>query len=80
MMTAENLNYGACKNLGCAIALQAAKDFFDSPWESEGIINMLNSPYMNLITRGLSIKLAEKLISNPDEVKENLGMEEEDNA
>ena len=80
MTTATELNYNACKNLGCAIALQMAKDFFDRPWEKDGIINMLKSSRMNLLTSGLSVKLAEKLISNPDEVKENLGMEEEDNA
>jgi hypothetical protein len=79
MKTAE-MNYKAAKNLGCAIALQMAKDFFDRPWEEEGIINMLKSSRMNLLTNGLSIKLAEKLVNNPDEVKENLGMEEEDNA
>ena len=77
MMTAENLNYGACKNLGCAIALQAAKDYFDRPWQSEGIINMLKTPHMNLLTNGLSVKLAEKLMNNPNEVKENLGIEED---
>ena len=79
-MLATELNYKACKNLGCAIALQMAKDFFDKPWEKDGIINMLKTPRMNFLTSGLSVKLAEKLISNPDEVKANLRMEEERNA
>ena len=75
-MLANELNYKACKNLGAAITLQAIKDFFNRPSESKGIINMLKSPYMNLLTEGLSVKLAEKLINNPDEVKANLGKEE----
>lgn len=76
MITADKLNYKACKNLGCAIAVQAVKDFFSRPLEREGIINMLKSPHMNLLTEGLSVKLAEKLKSNPDEVKANLGKDE----
>lgn len=75
-MLATELNYNACRNLGCAIALQAAKDYFDNPYERSGIIRMLKSSRMSLLTNGLSVKLAEKLISDPDEVKENLGMEE----
>lgn len=77
MMTAENLNYGACKNLGCAIALQAAKDFFETPWKGEGILNILKSPRMDLLTNGLSIQLAEKLKSNPEQVKAVIMREEE---
>lgn len=77
-MKATEMNYKACRNLGCAIALQAAKDFFDNPWESEGIINMLNSPYMNLLTNGLSIKLAEKLKTNPEQIKSAIMREEEE--
>ena len=79
-MLAKELNYNSCRNLGCAIALQAAKDYFDSPWERKGIIRMLKSSHMSLLTNGLSVKLAEKLVNNPEEVKANLGMEEEDNA
>lgn len=77
--TAEELKCDTCKNLGCAVALQAAKDFFDKPWESEGILNMLRSDHMDLVTDGLSIKLANTLKTNPEQVKEVItwGVDEE---
>ena len=79
-MLANEFNYNSCKNLGCAIAIQAAKDYFDNPVERSGIIHMLKTPRMSLLTGGLSVQLAEKLANNPEEVKANLGKEEEDDA
>lgn len=55
------------KNLGCAIALQAAKDYEaidgveSSPAQRGWIIRQLRSDYMNLITDGKSSLLADEL-------------------
>lgn len=55
------------KQLGYAIALQAAKDYQSiedvetSPAQRREIIKDLRSPYMELVTNGLSIMLADAL-------------------
>lgn len=65
----EELNYDSCREFGCAVALQAAKDYFEDYKGSHGILNMLRSPYMEFITNGLSVALAETLKTNPNQVK-----------
>lgn len=65
----EELNSDSCREFGCAIALQAAKDFFDDYKGSDGVLNMLRSPYMEFITNGLSVALAKTLKENPNQVK-----------
>ena len=55
------------KNLGCAIAIQAAKDCLSiegrltSPQKRAAIIKDLRSDYMNFITGGISSILADAL-------------------
>ena len=50
------------KQLGCAIAIQAAKDYeHESPARRRVIIKDLRSDYMNAITGGLSVHLADAL-------------------
>lgn len=60
--------------LGCAVTLRAAKDFFRTKKEErkKKIIKDLKSSWMDYISRGNSIILAEKLEHNPDEVYKNL--------
>lgn len=51
------------KQLGYAIALQAAKDYEkDNPKERQRIIRELRGEYMDFITNGLSILLADALL------------------
>lgn len=55
------------KNLGCAIAIQAAKDCVSidgkitSPQKRAAIIKQLRTPYMDTITNGLASMLADEL-------------------
>lgn len=81
--TPKELGYEACKDLGYRIAIQAAKDYFERPWEQEGIINILKSEHMDFLTggynegsEGLSIALAKTLKVNSEQVK-NVVMREE---
>jgi hypothetical protein len=58
------------KELGCAVAIQAMKDYFvSSAAKQRAIIKDLKSPWMELITGGASVCLAEKLKSNPKEIE-----------
>lgn len=54
------------KQLGCAIAIQAAKDYeAASPAQRRVIIGDLRSDYMDTITCGISLHLADALRRNP---------------
>jgi hypothetical protein len=66
------------KQLGYAIALQAIRDFFktNSERSKAKIIKDLKSPYMDLLTNGLSIILAEKLETNPAEIEARIKKQE----
>lgn len=70
------------KNLGCAIAMQAAKDYASvdaSPQSRAAIIRQLRSPYMEFITGGISIMLADALRRDyKSVVKRIYSMEEND--
>lgn len=58
-MSIDIQNY---KNLACAIAIQAAKDYVDaSPQQRGHILRQLRSEYMNFITDGKSSMLADAL-------------------
>lgn len=58
------------KQLGCAIAIQAAKDCESidgketSPQKRAAIIKQLRSPYMDFITSGIAPMLADALKRN----------------
>ena len=63
-----NNNY---RQLGASITLQAIRDFIEArhePKKQAAIIKQLRSPYMELISDGLSPMLAEKLETRPREV------------
>ena len=61
------------KNLGCAVAIQAAKDYAaGSPQKRAAIIKQLRSDYMQLITDGVSIMLADALRHDYKSVVNNL--------
>ena len=66
----------SCRNLGCAVALQAAKDFFDTRnvATKKAILRALRSDYMDLITDSTSVYLAEKLEKEPEVIKERVKM------
>jgi hypothetical protein len=58
------------KQLGCAVVLQALKDFFDgTDKQKKAIIKQLKSEWMNFISDNLAWRLAEELEKNPKEVK-----------
>jgi hypothetical protein len=63
------------KNLGAAIILQAVKDYFNATasYQKRVIINDLKSDWLDFITNGTSIVVADKLKSNPEEIRRRLG-------
>lgn len=66
------------KQLGCAIAFQAAKDYFNTDkYGKRAIINDLSTPYMECVTDGLSLLLVEQLKRNPKEVAKRIRIWEE---
>ena len=61
------------KELGYAVALQACKDYFRSAEaKKKQIIKDLKSAWMDWWTGGLSVKLAEKLISEPETIRKRI--------
>lgn len=58
------------KELGAAVAMEAIKEYFaSSPAKQRAIIKDLKSPWMELLTSGASLWLAEKLKHNPKEIQ-----------
>ena len=69
------------RNLACAITMQAVKDYFDpktTPEKQKAILKDLRSKYMDFITNGTSIVVAEQLEKNPEEIRERVRREIED--
>lgn len=79
-MTDKNIH-----NLACAIVLQAVRDYFHKdkykskdktekmfPKKQKRILKDLRSEYMDFISGGLSVVVAEKLESNPKEIRARL--------
>lgn len=61
------------KNLACAIAIQAAKDYANgSPQQRGHILRQLRSDYMNFITDGKAAMLADALKRDYKTVVETL--------
>jgi hypothetical protein len=59
----------AIRNLACAIVLQAVKDYFKTtPQKQKVILKDLRSPYMDMLTNGTSVVVAEQLEKNPEEI------------
>lgn len=75
--TAKELKYDFCKGLGCAVALRAAKDFFDQPESKEANLRALRSPWLNMMTEEMASRLATTLETNPNQVRAVVYAEEE---
>ena len=63
------------KNLTCAIVMQAVKDYFHyngKPQKQREVLNDLRSPYMDCITNGMSVIVAEQLELHPKEIYERM--------
>lgn len=63
------------RNLACAITMQAVRDYFregTTDARKQAILKELRSNYMQLITGGTSIVVAEQLEKNPKEIAERL--------
>lgn len=62
----------AIRSMGAAITLQAVRDYFACPKKQEAILKDLRSPYMDMLTNGQSIVVAEQLVKNPADIKARL--------
>ena len=61
------------RELTCAITLQAVRDYFNgSTAQKKIILKDLRSPYMDMITNGLSVIVAEQLEKHPEEIRERM--------
>lgn len=63
------------KSLTSAIILQAVRDYLSpkaSPKKQDEILKDLRSPYMDFITNGQSVLVAEQLELHPKEIAERL--------
>lgn len=67
------------KNLVAAIMLQAAKDYVDgTKAEQKQILRDLRSKYMTTLTDGQSAIIAEQLELHPNEIRQRLRKETEE--
>lgn len=62
----------AIRSLAAAITLQAVRDYFAYPDKQEEILKDLRSPYMDMLTNGQSVFVAEQLKKNPADIKARL--------
>ena len=63
------------RNLACAITMQAVRDYFNdgvTAARQQAILKELRSTYMQFITDGTSVTIAEQLEKNPKEIAERL--------
>jgi hypothetical protein len=70
------------KNLTCAIVMQAVKDYFSyngKPNKQREVLNDLRSKYMDFITNGMSVIVAEQLELHPNEIAARLKQYKEGN-
>jgi hypothetical protein len=69
------MNDAQTRNLACAIIMQAVKDYFDAngkPKKQKIILKELRSKWMDFITNGTSVIVAEQLELHPEEIRERL--------
>lgn len=72
------MNTKSIRNLAAAVMLQAVKDFVQgSAKKQSAILKDLRSNWMDFLTDGMSIVVAEQLEKNPDEIKQRMKKEEE---
>ncbi len=60
------------RTLAAAVTLQAVKEYFSKPSERKKILQDLRSPWMDNLTDGQSLVVAEQLENHPDEIKSRL--------
>ena len=61
------------RELACAIVMQAVRDYFRSSTAKKAIILAdLRSSYMDTLTNGLSIVVAEQLELHPEEIRQRM--------
>ena len=71
----------AIKELAAAVLLQATKDYFDETDEvQEAILNDLRSDWLEFLTDGMSVIVAEQITLHPEEIIIRLRREETNNA
>lgn len=69
---------GFHKQLAAAITLQAVKDYVNGrPKKQQQILSDLKSKYMDFITNGFSLIVAEQLERHPNEIAERLRIHHE---
>ena len=76
------MNNGNIKDLTSAITLQAVRDYFSkgaTPKKRRKILRELRSTWMDFITDGMSVIVAEQLELHPDEIAERLRLNHEIN-
>ena len=68
------------RQLVAAVLLQAARDYCkdDSERKRSEIIKSLRSPYMDFMSNGMSIVVADQLKLHPDEISERLKYQQEE--
>lgn len=74
------MNDALARNLACAITMQAVRDYFApnaTDKKRREILKDLRSQWMDFITDGLSITIANQLEKNPDEIRERVRREVE---
>jgi hypothetical protein len=78
-ITEEQLAYNM-RQLAMSIVYQSVKDYCRSGSDKKrrGILNDLRSPYMDLISDGMSVIAAEQLEKDPDVIAERLKNIKED--
>jgi len=63
------MNDASIRNLVAAIMLQAAKDYVaGAPKKQQAILKDLRSSYMDMLSNGMSIAVAEQLELHPAEI------------
>ena len=65
------MNDTSIRNLACAIILQAVKDYFEdgiTDKQRKAILKDLRSPYMDTLSNGTSVIVAEQLEQHPEEI------------
>lgn len=69
------MNDAQMRNLACAITMQAVKDYFAkgvTAKQQESILCDLRSKWMDFITDGTSVAVANQLELHPDEIRERV--------
>lgn len=66
------MNDALARNLACAITMQAVRDYFSMPKKQKSILADLRSEWMDFITNGMSVVVAEQLELQPDAIRKRL--------